>query len=109
MRIRRRVVPGVDHHRRTLYRSGTPGAVGREVQSRREEVGHEVRVHLPVLLLDLLDGGGHDAEVAPQLLGHVQDLVLVVENVHSLSVGVVAHTEWSLNIVGDVSDKLINK
>ena len=71
-----------------------------------QKVCHEIRVHIALFLLDLLEGGGHDAEVAAELLGHVQDLVLVVEHVHRLGVGIVAHSEGSLNIVGDISDKV---
>ena len=89
-----------------MYRSRTSGPVRRQIQAGGQKVCHELRVNFAVILLHLLESVGHDAEVAPELLGHVQDLVLVVEDVHRLGVGVEPHAEGPLDAVGDVPDKV---
>ena len=71
-----------------------------------QEVGHELRVNVSVLLLHFLQSIGHYAQISSELLGHVEDLVLVVEDVHGLGVRVESHAEGPLDAVGDVPDKL---
>lgn len=75
------------------------------LESGMEHVSNGFDVKSVVLGGNLLDSGGHNADISAQLADERSDLLSIAQNLHTLRVCIVTYTERTLNALRECSRK----